>query len=328
MKIEVSEFEKKYIFELEPVTQICGQNIVKKTFILESIRRYFSTYKYREEKNKWRDNVRVDDKIVGRKFFTVLSLSSISDFLTMIRYSKQSLMMDYMKSLTQKYDWQLHLRTINEELETMFQVLNEQLETLGNVEISYDSSDVWDMIQKSNITGRDQTVLEDQNNYEILMTFLNLLDEVLKVNPKKMLVLFENIDHLITSEEYLEIIRKLQNIAKRYDIYFILSVSLDGYPVFDKELCTGVNVFTDLEFQMPEFDRLLQFVIENYPCNKMIPEEQLGIILKKIVHKIGQKDYLFDVEDNVVCKLINKTLLLNEKWSDNENLLEIAFLKA
>ena len=56
MKIDITEYEKRYSFELEPVTQLCGQNIVKKTYILESIRRYFSTYKYSEEKNKWRDN--------------------------------------------------------------------------------------------------------------------------------------------------------------------------------------------------------------------------------------------------------------------------------
>ena len=56
MNVEITEFEKMYEFELIPVTQLCGQNIQKKSYIFESIRRYFGTYKYSEEKNKWRDN--------------------------------------------------------------------------------------------------------------------------------------------------------------------------------------------------------------------------------------------------------------------------------
>ena len=74
MNVCVTEYEKKYMFELAPVTQLCGQNVIKKTYIFESIRRYFSTYKYREEANKWRDNVKLDNETVGRKFFTVISI--------------------------------------------------------------------------------------------------------------------------------------------------------------------------------------------------------------------------------------------------------------
>lgn len=59
MKIDVTEYEKKYTFELKPITQLCGQNIPKKSYILESIRRYFSAYKYSEERNKWRNNVKI-----------------------------------------------------------------------------------------------------------------------------------------------------------------------------------------------------------------------------------------------------------------------------
>ena len=38
MKVEVLEYEKKYSFELEAVTQLCGQNIMKKSYIFESIK--------------------------------------------------------------------------------------------------------------------------------------------------------------------------------------------------------------------------------------------------------------------------------------------------
>ncbi len=282
MKVDVTEYEKRYTFELESVTQLCGQNIVKKTYILESLRRYFSTYKYREEKNKWRDNVRVDDEAVGRKFFTILSVNGMSEILMMIKWSKQSLMVEYVKQLMQKFNWQMHLRMINEELEEMFQIMNEDLNKLGGIELAYTMSDVWDMIQKSSVISSDEILLEDKRNYELLLIFLNLIEEIIKANPKKMLVIIENIDHLISREEYKDILNKLQNIGMRYDIYFVLSTSIDGYVGCDKELCHGITILNDVDFQMPEYDEISKYVYENYPYNKRVSEKQLRDDLKKL----------------------------------------------
>ena len=328
MKIDITEYEKRYTFELESVTQLCGQNIIKKTYILESLRRYFSTYKYREEKNKWRDNVRVDDEVIGRKFFTIFSVNGISEILMMIKWSKQSLMVEYVKQLMQKFDWQMHLRMINEELEEMFQMMNGDLSQLGDVELSYAMSDVWDMIQKSRVTGSNETLLEDKGNYELLLIFLNLIEEVIKADPKKMLVIIENVDHLVSRKEYTDILSKLQIIGMKYDVYFVLTTSIDGYVGCDKELCSGITIFGNEDFQMPEFDEISKYIYENYPYNKRLSEKQLQNDLKKIIHRIGQKEFLCSVEENVVCKLINQLLMLHEKWKYSENFAEIDFLKA
>lgn len=328
MKIDVSEYEKRYTFELDVVTQLCGQNIVKKTYILESLRRYFSTYKYREERNKWRDNVKVDNEVVGRKFFTLISVNGISEILMMLGWSKQSLMTEYVKQLIQKINCQMHLRVINDEVEEIFQVLNEDINQLGAIELAYTMSDVWGMVQKSNVIGCNETMLEDKENYELLLIFLNLIEEVIKVNPKKMLVIIENIDHLISRKEYREILTKLQNIGMKYDIYFILSTSIDGYVGCDRALCHGISILGDVDFQMPEFDEVLRYIYDNYPYNKKLDEKQLQDDLVEIIHKIGQKEFLCSVEGNVVCKLLNQSMMLYEKWKGTENAAEIAFLKA
>lgn len=328
MKIEVSEYEKKYTFELAPVTQLCGQNIKKKTYVLESIRRYFSTYRYREEKNKWRDNVKIDDEILGRKFLTVITVKDISEVLQMIMCSKKSLMLEYVKQLLQKFDLQMHMRTISEELEKIFQVLNEDMYQLGKVELSYEMSDVWDMIQKSNIIGTDQMMLDDKENDELLMIFLNLLEEIMKFDPKKMIIIIENIDHLISKKQYGDILEKMQNMGKKYDLYFIVSTSLDGYVKCTDELCSGITVFGEVDFQMPEFEEIVNYIHDYYPCNKKLSPERIEKDLIKIIQKIGQNHFLYGVEENVICKLINQTLMLHEKWENIENQPEIAFLKA
>lgn len=156
---------------MKPITQLCGQNIPKKSYILESIRRYFSAYKYSEERNKWRNNVKIDDELVGRKFFTVLSVSGVVDLLMWIKWSKQSLMVEYVRGLMQEFDWQLHLRTIHGELEEMFQMINKDLNHLGDIELIYAESDVWEMVQKSSVVGNEQTSLEDKNNFDLLTIF-------------------------------------------------------------------------------------------------------------------------------------------------------------
>jgi hypothetical protein len=328
MKIDVTEYEKQYSFELSPVTQLCGQNIVKKTYILESVRRYFSTYKYSEEHNKWRDNIKIDNELVGRKFFTVLSIKEILDIITLIKWSKQSLMAEYVKQLMKKFDWQMHMRTISEELEEMFLMMNTDINRLGDVELTYAMSDAWDMVQKTNVTGSNQIMLEDKGNYELLLIFMNLIEEVMQFEPKKMLVIIENIDHIISRKEYVEILDKMKKIGMKYNIYFIVSTSIDGYVVCDREVCSGIAIFGDVDFQMPEFDEILKNIYDNYPYNKKLSEEQIQKILRKIIQKIGQKEYLYSVEDNVICKMINQTLMLNEKWLDTEKMPEIAFLKA
>lgn len=104
------------------------------------------------------------------------------------------------QGLMQKFDWQLHLRTIDEELEEMFQLINKDLSHLGDVELTYAVSDVWDMVQKSNVVGNGQTSLEDKNNFELFTIFLNLIGHVMEINPRKLLIIVENIDHLISKK--------------------------------------------------------------------------------------------------------------------------------
>ena len=57
----------------------------------------------------------------------------------------------------------------------MFQLINKDLSHLGDVELTYAVSDVWDMVQKSNVVGNGQTSLEDKNNFELFTIFLNLI---------------------------------------------------------------------------------------------------------------------------------------------------------
>lgn len=256
MKVDVTELEKVYSFELFPITQLCGQNIVKKSYILESFRRYFGNYKYQEGQEKWRDNIRIDDNVVGRKYFTVFSIRNMCDIINTIQCSKQSLMVEYLKKLIQNFELQNHMEKINIELGEIFQLLNADVNQLGAVELDYSMADVWDMVQKSDISGSNQTRLDNMNNYELIEIMLNLVEKVLSYNPRKEVIIFEDIDHFLTLCEYKEIIEKLKNVVKKFDVFFIFTTSLDGYVRCDEDIIEGITVFGEIDFCMPDFEHI------------------------------------------------------------------------
>ena len=99
------------------------------------------------------------------------------------------------------------------------------------------------------------------------------------------------------------------------------------YVCCDIDFLEGISVFGDVHFQMPEYNRLYLFLKENYPYEKEFSNEHVQKIICNIIQSIGQSNFLNTVEENVVCKLINQTLLLDDKIPD-EKIPEIAFLKA
>ena len=131
----------------------------------------------------------------------------------------------------------------------------------------------------------------------------------------------------ITMKEYVEIIHAADTITKKYDLFFIFSSSLNKYVCCDIDFLESISVFGDVHFQMPEYNRLYLFLKENYPYEKEFSNEHVQKIICNIIQSIGQSNFLNTVEENVVCKLINQTLLLDDKIPD-EKMPEMAFLKA
>ena len=99
------------------------------------------------------------------------------------------------------------------------------------------------------MSGIDDTELSDKSNAELILILLNIVDNVLENNPKKTLILFENLDHLVSLKEYIEIIHAAETISKKYDLYFIFSSSLNKYVCCDVEFLEGISVFGDVHFK-------------------------------------------------------------------------------
>ena len=77
---------------LKTKTQVCGTNIKRKNAIINNIAKYFLGSKYAEYDEMQAYDIRVDDKVVGRKYFNVYRIKSKEDLVCGIEISKTSLM--------------------------------------------------------------------------------------------------------------------------------------------------------------------------------------------------------------------------------------------
>ena len=105
-------------------------------------------------------------------------------------------------------------------------------------------------------------------------------------------------------------------------------MSLYQYPVIRKDKLEEIVVYNEADFEFPDYEHLKLFLDNNYPYYKELTQEHILSVIKKIVHRIGSSSYLMGIEENVICKLINQTLLLPEKIDFTEVSEEISFLKS
>lgn len=327
MIVEVQKYEKKYSFTLYGVTQLCGQNISKKTFILESLRRHFSAYKYPEYRNPWRENVRIDGEIPGRKYFQIISIRGKEDLLQQIRITKQSILLEFLNEMVQSFSYQKHLQMIDEQLSQMFIGLNRQMEGLGDVRLNYSISDLWNMVQQSHLETEEGDTVEEKEPEELLEILFHILEEVQRCKPRKMLIMLENLDHLVDVNQYKEMIEQLYEMSYCYDMYFICTTSLNGYVDLKKELCEGVCVVGNDLFQMPEMHQLLTCINIQYPYHKIWEVDELQLALENVLQDIGQEKYLRNVQENIICKIINTSMLYKDKKVFESTEAEREFLK-
>ena len=92
---------------IESITQLCGINVQKKNNIIQNIIKYFSTTKYAEYEDKDDCVIKIDDEVVGRKYYTTYYISNINDLISNIQISKNSIMKKYVYYVNSKYDNQL-----------------------------------------------------------------------------------------------------------------------------------------------------------------------------------------------------------------------------
>ena len=314
-----------YSFEFGRFNQWCGQNIPLKNRLLEYLAKFFSNAKYSSDEEEI--NVLIDDEKVGRKFWSSIAIRHKSDIISAIRNTKTGLLSKIIKERINVFSFQDSLETIDNELMKIFEGLEKEIFiNYSRLILNYERADLFEIIQKSEVLANDGKDLEFMNEKELLLSFLALVEVYQKCLPEKILVIIENIDHLVLFSDYKEIVKRCLDLSTQSETYFICSTSLNGYVDFSRELCEGVTVFNDGIYSIPDYDHLLKVIRESYPYITEMSDEYICEMLMESVQRIGSSDSITSLEAEAVRKIINKTLAITNSMKKPVNSLIIPFL--
>lgn len=310
------------------ISQWGGQNIISKTFALNSIDYYFSTHKYDEFERFMENNISVDGEDIGRKYFEVIRISSRKQLLSMIQFSKSSLLSVLVKDRLNGIDLQIELNRIEQILDVISKTLNNDFfGRIGDVGIRCNQQNIWEMVQQTQVIRSDGSLIEEASTYELMSDLLDLIFENQKIKPGKRMIILENIDHIVTPDEYRKVIEQMKRVVNESDTWFILTTSLDRYIDVKEELIEGIAIFGDKDIiQFPESEHLKEFVDVNWPCNERISVNRLLSYIERVGQICGNTNNLMGLKEMIFLKLLDKENLLEIQRQEYINKTEIEFL--
>ncbi|MBO5483836.1 MAG: hypothetical protein J5979_01340 [Lachnospiraceae bacterium] len=327
MKVEIKNESEVYEIELLQITQLCGLDFKKKDFILNSLYKYFSGSKYADHESCYQDNILVDGEKVGRKYFSVFRLKRREDLIDMIKLTKSSLMMKYLLEQLPDFECQKEMDAIAEHLDKLYLRMNQELsEKIHHIELCYEQKKFLEIIQTSIIAGEGEEPLEKLSNYELLDTYLDLLMQMQTRRPEKYMIILENLDHMLSYQEYSKTFDRLNKVCGKSDTWFVISTSLEGFVMLDSEFFSGITIINEMIYTLPEKEKIISFLQNNYPCEKELSPSQIMDAFRVSIHDIGKSGYDLNIQSKVMLKLINDSLCVSSSEKININQLEKCFL--
>lgn len=322
----MSQGTYEYDIELQQITQLLGLNIKKKNYIIKSIVKHFSNSKYAEYERDLIDNIKLDMETIGRKYFDVIYVKNREDILNFLKITKMSMLMKYINAAINDYDMQLEVRDIDDALEKIFIQINDSINE--NIMLQYDVEDVFAIVQQSKVKNKAGGELEELESIELLKSLFELAEKLQYENPQKQLIIIENVDHMLDYNEYLTLYKIVKNLVEKRDVWVMFTSSTDKFAIIDSEYISGVNIINDIVYNMPEMDKLKEFIEEEYPCYIKISEVELEEMILPIIHKVGATSDKNDARARVVLKLINASICAGYKENTMLNSMENSFLLA
>lgn len=313
---------------IECITQLCGINVQKKNYIIQNIVKYFSNTKYAEYEDKDDCVIKIDNEVVGRKYYTTYYIANINDLISNIQISKNSIMKKYVDYVNSKYDNQLIYEDIVAGYEKIFAKINNNMKESGiGLMLDFMEEKITDVAQLAITRTLELGYIEKMSNYDLYVEYIKIMKAYYKDNPDKILLVLENIDHYLNIEQYFSLMRQLEIMTLELDINIIVTTSIRGFAYINEKNITGINVINDEVFSMPMIEELQKFFEENYPCNYNINEKDMIYNITQIIHDIGIDGYTQLGKEYVFLKLLDESIGVHMGKCDVKNNMEKAFLE-
>lgn len=323
----ILSIDDKYVLNMEGITQLCGISLQKKNYIIQNIVKYFSSAKFAEYEEMDNCIIKIDEEIVGRKYYTTYYISNVNDLISGIAISKTSIMKKYVDYVNSTYDNQVIYEDIIAGYEKIFERINNKLkESDINLMMDFMEEKITDVAQLAVTRTPDLGYIERMDNYELYMEYIKIIKAYYKNNPDKILLVLENLDHYLDIEQYYSLMQQLEIMISELDICVITTTSIRGYVYISRNNITGINVVNDEIFSMLMIEELETFFNENYPCNYDMSEKNMLHNISQIIHDIGIDGYSPCDKEYVFLKLLDESMGVHIGKYDAKNIVENAFL--
>lgn len=273
------------------------------------------------------ENIKINGEKTGRKYFSAFHISSREQLIQSIKISKSSLMMQYLSGIYSEIPYQWIIDQIQENLDKLYLEINKEIQNkIDCIEIGHYTKNIMEIIQSSDVSGTDETALESLPNKELIMAYIGILQEIQKKSPCKTLIIIENIDHFISYKDYKEILNKMLQFSNDFDVWFIVTTSIEGYVVLNQSLIEGINVINDCIFSFPDMEHMVSFIRKKYPTETIFEEKEICENIIPVIQNIGCENYKYDMRKSVMLKLLQNSLGIPLILKNIINSIEKAFL--
>lgn len=326
MKMIINRNGGEIQLNFSEITQLCGQNMILKRYILDSICKHFSSEKYKEYEECYINNISIDGEIPGRKQWECYRIKSIEDIIATIQMNKGSILGKCIKECVGDFECQNQLLQIDNILLDIFERVNQKLFVNQMVELQYTPEDLFSMIQQTSVRTKDGKDIHELSIENLLKTFIELVSKQQSLLPEKRLYVFENIDHYVTSGIYGDFLVECEKLSRISNLWFIFSTSLEGYIYTSSEVFDAINIINDEVYSLPTVGHILDFIGKYYPVERKWTAEDICKVLSKIANDVGKNDSLIQPKEIVLLKLINETVGVKDRWKKSLSKPEIQCL--
>lgn len=326
MILSVKDGISKYSINYGPITQVCGQNIILKNYIIKSICKFFSNEKYADYEEKYVDNIEIDGSLPGRKQWECVKFSTVEDYILFLQVGKKSVLEKIIKEQLLEFDSQKELNEIDNLLLSIFGRINKSVLPEGNIELQYMQEELLSILTKATVKTNDGRDIHELSQYELVNEVVNMINNYQEKLPEKRLYVFENLDHILTSEQYCDIVSKCERLSTQSSAYFIFTTSMQRYLFISEESMENVNVINNEVFSFDGTEHLEKFINENYPVVINFSSEELLVLLCDVIQYVGMDKAVIPVESQAILKLLNDSIGITCKWQKVPKSPEIEFM--
>lgn len=328
MKLSIIRNTENYELNFDVITQLCGQNITIKNYIVDSICKHFSSDKYKDYEEEFIENISIDGEVPGRKQWECYRIRSKEDMISAIQMNKSSILGKCIKESVSGFECQNDLMEIDNILLRVFARLNQTLFTQLPIELQYSQEDLFSIIQQTSVRTNEGADLHALAVEDVLNAFIEIIKMQQSIIPEKRLFVFENIDHYMNNDCYIGFVKKCEEMARASNIWFIFTTSLDGYVYISVDSIESINIINDEIYSLPSEEHLNDFINNYYPINKPWNFDDIKRILNVTIQDIGKQSSLRQADELVFLKLINETLDIGSEWEKRPSAPEIQCLLA